>query len=581
MSSFDLVVRGGTVVDGTGSEPRVADVAIANGCIVAVDTKLSAGARELDARGLLVTPGFVDIHTHYDGQAIWGSRLSPSSWHGVTTAVMGNCGVGFAPCKPEHRDMLVRLMEGVEDIPGVVLTEGLDWRWESFGEFLDALEQRPHDIDFATQVPHAALRVYAMGERGANREPATREDIARMAELAGEGVRAGALGFSTSRTLNHRASDGQPTPTLTAAEDELLQIALALAKVNAGVLQVVSDFKDPLAEWSMLRRIVEQSGRALSISLVQNHRRPDAYRVILDAIAAASRAGLPVKAQVCGRAVGIVLGLEASLHPFSGNPVYRELASLPLAARCELLQQAAVRERLLNAQRESQRGLGDNWDNMFALGQMPDYEPTPQQSIAACAAARGATPAEEALDALLTNDGRGLLYVPFLNYAAGSLDASLEMMRHPDTLLGLGDGGAHVGMICDGSFPTFMLTHWTRDRSRGEKLTIPWVVKAQSRDTARAVGLHDRGVLAPGYRADLNLIDYDNLALPAPTVVADLPAGGKRLLQRAEGYVATLVAGEIVYERGEPTGALPGKLVRGAQTSPAQSSRAQTSRAQA
>ncbi|MFI5306129.1 MAG: amidohydrolase family protein [Polyangiales bacterium] len=569
--ALDLVVRGGTVVDGTGAAPREADVAVANGRVVAVGPVSQQGKRELDARGLLVTPGFVDIHTHYDAQATWDSRLWPSSWHGVTTAVMGNCGVGFAPCKPEHRDMLIRLMEGVEDIPNAVLTEGLHWRWQSFPEFLDALETRSHDIDFAAQVPHAALRVFAMGERGAKREVATPDDIACMAKLAAEAVRAGALGFTTSRTLNHRTSDGEPTPTLTAAEDELMQIALALSDAQAGVLQVVSDFRDLAAEWGMLRRIVERSRRPLSISLVQNDRRPHAYRALLQALADASAHGLPVKAQVCGRAVGIVMGLGTSVSPFSGNPVYRELATLPLAELCARLRAPELRARLLAAQREASgfaAAVLQNFGKMFVLDATPDYEPAADQSIAARAAARGVAPAEAALDAMLDRDGHGLLYVPFLNYAEGSLEPSLEMMQHPNAVLGLGDGGAHVGMICDGSFPTFMLTHWTRDRSRGEKLTLPWVIKAQTADTAAAVGLRDRGVLAPGYRADINLIDYEKLTLPCPELVSDLPAGGKRLLQRAEGYVATIVRGQVVYERGEPTGALPGRLVRGAQPAP-------------
>ncbi|MDH5676103.1 MAG: amidohydrolase family protein [Myxococcales bacterium] len=572
MSQYDLVVRGGSVLDGSGEAVREADVAIVAGRVVEVGRVEGRGHRELDARGLLVTPGFVDVHTHYDGQATWDGRLWPSSWHGVTTAVMGNCGVGFAPCRPEDRELLIRLMEGVEDIPNAVLNEGLDWRWQSFPEFLDALAQRPHDIDFATQVPHAALRVFAMGERGANREPASADEIATMAELAAEGVRAGALGFSTSRTLNHRTSDGQPTPTLTAGEDELLGIAMGLSGAGAGVLQVVSDFKDPVAEMQMLRRIVERSGRPLSISLVQNERRPEGWRYLLSQIEEAASASLPIKAQVCGRAVGIVLGLDATLNPFSGHPAFRSLQALPLSERVARLREPGLRAELCDTEAAKKRGFAgavlQNFDKMFMLGDRPDYEPSLEESVQAHASARGVSAAEVALDAMLEHDGRGLLYVPFLNYADGSLEPSLEMMRHQDTILGLGDGGAHVGMICDGSFPTYMLTHWTRDRSRGEKLSLPWVIKAQCADTAAAMGLFDRGLLRPGYKADLNLIDYERLQLHAPEVVHDLPAGGKRLLQRAEGYVATVVSGEVVYENGEATGVLPGQLIRGAQSAP-------------
>jgi N-acyl-D-aspartate/D-glutamate deacylase len=573
MAEHDLVVRGGTLVDGSGGEPREADVAIRDGTVSAVGAVAGTGTRELDARGLLVTPGVVDIHTHYDGQASWDTRLWPSSLHGVTTVVMGNCGVGFAPCRPADHEVLIRLMEGVEDIPGAVLTEGLAWNWESYPEFLDVLAARPHDIDFAGMVPHGALRVYAMGKRGADREPATPDDIVLMARLARQGVEAGALGFSTSRTLNHRSSDGQPTPTLTAEEVELMGIAMGLRDAGAGVLQVVSDFGEPAEEFGMLRRLVEHSGRPLSISLVQTDRGPMGYRFLLAAVADASRAGLPLKAQVCGRAIGLILGLEATLNPFSRHAAYRALAALPFAERVARLRTPEVRAALLDEELAKGRGFAaavlGNYDKMFPLTAVPDYEPTAEQSVGARARARGVSPAALALDTMLEREGRGLLYVPFLNYAEGSLEAALEMMRHPDTILGLGDGGAHVGMISDGSFPTHMLTHWTRDRTRGEKLTVPWVVKAQCADTARAVGLHDRGRLAPGYKGDLNLIDYDALTLHAPEVVYDLPAGGRRLMQRADGYVATVVSGEVVYERGEHTGALPGKLVRGTQRAPA------------
>jgi len=573
-AQVDLVVRGATVVDGTGGEPRQADVAIADGRIAEVGAVSATGVEEIDARGKLVTPGFVDIHTHYDGQASWDGRLWPSSLHGVTTAVMGNCGVGFAPCRSEDHDRLIELMEGVEDIPHAVLAEGLSWDWESFPQFLDTLDARPHDIDFATQVPHAALRVYVMGERGAQRQPATPQDIEAMARLAREGVAAGALGFSTSRTINHRTATGDPTPTLTAGEDELLGIAMGLRQQGAGVLQVIVDFRDPLEDVAMLRRIVERSGRPLSVSLTQHDAKPQQYREVLSAIAEANAAGQCIRAQVCGRPVSIVLGLEATFNPFRAHAVYKEIWQLPLAERCARLREPELRARLL-AEDVSARGgfvgsVLQHYDKMFPLTDPPDYEPTADKSVAAQAVARGISPAEHALDLMLQDEGKGMLYVPFLNYAQGDLDASLEMLRDEHTIPGLGDGGAHLGMICDGSFPTYMLTHWTRDRTRGQRLPLPFVIKRQCADTAAALGLHDRGLLRPGYRADLNVIDYDRLHLHAPRVIHDLPAGGRRLMQRADGYEATIVAGQLVYRDGQHTGVLPGKLVRGGQPAPGQ-----------
>lgn len=570
--AYDLVVRGGTLADGTGAPTYEADIAIKDGLIAAVGEVRGRGTEEIDARGLLVTPGFVDIHTHYDGQATWDAHMQPSSWHGVTTVVMGNCGVGFAPCRPEDHDRLIRLMEGVEDIPFPVLTQGLAWNWESFPDYLDALSQRRFDVDIGAQLPHAALRVFVMGERGAAREPATAADIAAMAELAQQAMAAGALGFSTSRTLNHRTSDGQPTPTLTAGEDELTGIAMGLARAGKGVLQVVSDFADPEAEFAMLRRIVEASGRPLSFSLTQAPKAPQAWRLLLDALTEATGAGLPMKAQVCGRPVGILFGFELTLNPFSQYPTYKAMAGLPLAERVARLRDLQVRATLLSQTAEVASGLAGsaprNWDNMYLMGEVPDYEPRRSQTIAALAQKRGVSPEALALDHLLSHDGRGMLYLPFLNYAEGSLAPSYEMLGHPDAVPGLSDGGAHVGMICDGSFPTSNLTHWTRDRTRGPRFDLEAMVRMQTRDTARAVGLYDRGMLAPGYRADLNIIDYDNLALEAPSVAYDLPAGGRRLIQRARGYVATIVAGQITQRDGEPTGALPGRLLRGAQPSP-------------
>jgi N-acyl-D-aspartate/D-glutamate deacylase len=570
--AYDLVLRGGTVADGSGAPVFEADVAVKDGRIVQVGAVRGAGAEEIDARGRLVTPGFVDIHTHYDGQATWDSHMQPSSWHGVTTVVMGNCGVGFAPCRSGDHDRLIRLMEGVEDIPFPVLTEGLPWTWESFPDYLDALSARRFDVDIGAQLPHAALRVFVMGERGANREPATAADIAAMAELAQSAVQAGALGFSTSRTLNHRTSDGQPTPTLTAGEDELTGIAMGLARAGKGVLQVVSDFADPLAEFAMLRRMVEASGRPLSFSLTQHAKAPQAWRLLLDALSEATAEGLPMKAQVCGRPVGILFGFELTLNPFSHHPTYRAIAHLPLAERVARLGDPQVRAALLSEATTAQQGFAAaaprNWANMYLMGERPDYEPRPSQTVAALALARNLTPEAVALDHMLSGGGRGMLYLPFLNYADGSLDPSYEMLGHPDAVPGLSDGGAHVGMICDGSFPTSNLTHWTRDRTRGPRFDLEAMVRMQTRDTARAVGLYDRGMIAPGLRADINIIDYDNLTLEAPQVAYDLPAGGRRLIQRARGYVATLVAGQVTQRDGEPTGALPGRLLRGAQAAP-------------
>ncbi len=574
--AYDLVVRGAVVVDGTGGAPFEADVAVKDGRVAAVGRVAQAGAEEIDARGKVVTPGFVDIHTHYDGQATWGDRMQPSSFHGVTTVVMGNCGVGFAPCRPEDHDRLVRLMEGVEDIPFPVLAAGLPWTWESFPDYLDGLGRRRFDVDLGTQLPHAALRVYVMGERGANRESATAADIAAMAALAERAVEAGALGFSTSRTLNHRTSDGQPTPTLTAGEDELTGIALGLARADGGaglgVLQFVSDFADPEAEFAMLRRIVERSGRPLSFSLVQHPRAPAQWRRMLDRLSEATARGLPMKAQVCGRPVGILFGFELTHNPFSHHPSYREIARLPLPDRVGRLRDPDFRARLLSETTTARASFAANmaryWPTMFLMGEAPDYEQPPERTVAALATARGLSPEAVALDHLLSNDGRGMLYLPFLNYAEGSLDPSYEMMTHPDTLPGLSDGGAHVGTICDGSFPTSNVSHWTRDRTRGPRLALEQVVRMQTQRTAEAVGLFDRGLVAVGYRADLNVIDYDRLRLASPEVAHDLPAGGRRLVQRARGYVATIVRGEVTYRDGEPTGALPGRVVRGAQPGP-------------
>ncbi|MEO0963038.1 MAG: amidohydrolase family protein [Pseudomonadota bacterium] len=571
MSTFDLVVRGGRIADGSGAEIFSGDVAVKDGVVAEVGSVSGTATREINADGALVTPGFVDIHTHYDGQVTWDSQLTPSSWHGVTTAIMGNCGVGFAPCKAEDHTRLIRLMEGVEDIPFPVLADGLPWNWESFPEYLDSLSDKKFDIDFAAQVPHAALRVFVMGERGANRDMATGEDIASMATLAREAIEAGALGFTTSRTLNHQTSEGDPTPTLTAAEDELMGIALEIGKAGKGVLQVVSDFKKRRDEMEMFQRIVERSGRPMSISVAQTDLAPDAWKWLLSEIEGANERGLEMRAQVAPRPVGILVGLELTLNPFTAYPAYAEIEDAPLSEKMAKLSDPAFRARMLSEEPSSDhpfvQSLIRQFDQMFPLGDVPDYEPTPDKMLGAQAKAQGKSVEELALEYLMADGGRGpgtgMLLFPFLNYANGSLDPSYAMMQHPNSVMGLSDGGAHMGTICDGSFSTTLLQHWTRDRTRGPKLDLPFVIRAQTAATARAVGLSDRGLLKPGMKADINVIDHAGLRLHAPEIAHDLPGGGRRLLQRADGYVATVVSGETVYENGQPTGALPGRLVRG------------------
>ncbi len=558
-----LVIRNGTVVDGSGGPARKADVAIQGDRIVAVGVVPERGVEEIDADGKLVTPGFVDVHTHYDAQVTWGNHLTPSTWNGVTTVLIGNCGVGFAPCLPERRKMLVELMEGVEDIPEVVLTEGLPWNWESFPEYLDALAARRFDADVATQVPHAAIRVHVMGQRGADREPATAAERAEMARLAAEGMRAGALGFSTSRTLAHKTLDGRHTPTLRAAESELAEIAAAL---GSGWLQVISDFEDVDEEFALLRRLAAGSGRPMTISLLQREQRPEAWRRILGHIHSANDAGTPITGQVMGRPVGVMLGFEISQNPFLGCPSWQEVAALPFPQKLAILRTPEFRARLLSEHTEDPtlRHRLNTWEKIFPLGDRPDYEPPPEMSVAAHAARAGVSAPEMAYDMLLERDGKNILYRPIINYADGDLGAVQEMMQDPNTIMGLGDGGAHVSIICDASAPTTMITHWTRDRTRGEKLPLEWVIKRLSRDNALALGLTDRGLVAPGSKADLNVIDYDRLRALAPEVLYDFPAGGRRLVQRTEGYDATIVSGVVVHRNGEATGALPGRLIRGA-----------------
>jgi len=568
MSEFDLVIRGGSVADGTGQAVRTADVAVRDGVIVEIGRVSGSSRREIDADGALVTPGLVDIHTHYDGQATWNAELMPSVTNGVTTVVMSNCGVGFAPVRPTDHQKLIELMEGVEDIPGTALHEGLPWDWESFPEFLDSLDRRPHDIDVAAQIPHGPLRLFVMGQRGADREPATAEEIGEMGRIAADAVRAGALGFTTSRTLNHKTSRGEPTPTLTAAREELVGIAGAIGTTGAGVLQLITDFPDFADEVGTMRAMVEASGRPLSVSLMQIHARPDAWRDVLAAITTANDDGLVMRAQVATRAIGIVIGLQATINPLAKCPSFASVAGRPVAEQAALLADPALRSAILGEYKTVTGGLTDNLDRTFVLAERPDYEPDPSESVAA-RAERGGVPAAEMLyDLLLGDGGRTLLYVPIINYADGDLRAVAEMLDHPHTVPGLGDGGAHVGIISDGSFPTTLLAHWGRARTRGPRFAVEWLVRRQTHDTAEAVGLRDRGVLAPGYKADINVIDFEALGLTAPRMVYDLPAGGRRLLQPATGYVHTIVSGTAVRSGGEPTGEAPGRLVRGAQPEP-------------
>lgn len=570
---LDLIIKNGDIVDGTGSKAFKGDLGILNGTIVKIGEISDEAKNIIDASGSYVIPGFVDIHTHYDGQVTWSEELTPSSNHGVTTAVMGNCGVGFAPCRPEDKERLISLMEGVEDIPHPVLSEGLPWNWETFPEYLDSLSERQYDIDFAAQVPHGPLRVYVMGDRGANRETATPEDIEKMADLTSEAVKAGALGFSTSRTLNHQTAEGQPTPTLTAELDEMVGIAKGVQAAGSGVMQVVTDFKGNDNEFELLKEMAKQSGRPLSVSVAQHHRVTDGWRNILRTIERANSEGVKLTAQVCGRPIGVLFGLELTNNPFSAHPSFIEIKDLPLDEKLFKLRDEQFRKRLLAEAPQVEnnpflRQAHARYHDMYVMQENPDYEPPPSESIASQAMELGLNPLELCLDILTRGEGKDMIYYAFLNYGESSLDPAKEMMEHPNTILGLGDGGAHCGSICDGSFTTHMLTHWTRDRKRGEKLELPWVIKAHCLDTAKAVGLNDRGVLAPGYKADINIVDLKKMQLRKPEVHFDLPAGGRRLMQYADGYVATIVNGVPIYLDGESTGARPGRLVRGSKPKP-------------
>ncbi len=568
-ATFDLVIRGGLLIDGSGRPPFAADIGVRDGLIAAIGEGIAPGREEIDATGRIVTPGFVDIHTHYDGQVTWSHNVDPSSDNGVTTVLIGNCGVGFAPCRTEQRDMLVDLMEGVEDIPEVVLTEGLPWAWETYPEYLDFLDRRSYDLDIASQVPHAALRIFVMGERGAAREPATAEDRARMAELVAEGIEAGALGFSTSRSLNHKTLNGDITPSYGSAEAELLGIGSAM---KSGWIQVISDYDNREDEFAMLRRVCETSGRRLTTQLLQTTSRPDHWKWLLGKIEGARQDGLDMIGQVMARPIGIILGFETSRNPFMDKPTYRKLAKLPFDERIAALRQPEIRDAILaeDPVPPFSQDWPKYWHVMFPIGDKPDYEPAPEDSVAARAARAGRDPASLCYDELLKNDGRAMIYCALVNYADGDLEAVGEMMKHDGTILGLSDGGAHVAVICDASSPTTTLTHWARDRTRGPKMELPFLVKRLTRDCAMAIGLEDRGLLAEGLKADINVIDFDQLGVERPTVAYDLPAGGKRLIQPGAGYVATVVSGVPVRINGKSTGALPGRLVRGVKADPRQ-----------
>ena len=575
MADYDLVIRGGEIHDGLGNPGVIGDVAIKGDRIVAVGIVSGHGAEEIDATGTIVTPGFVDVHTHYDGQATWEQRMTPSSGHGVTSVVMGNCGVGFAPCKPDQHQMLVSLMEGVEDIPEVVMTAGLPWNWETFPEYLDALAARQLDIDIAAQLPHSALRVYVMGERGARREPPTDADLAEMRRLTSEAVRAGALGVTTSRNILHRTRAGELAPSLNSPEDELLALAAGLRDAGAGVYQLIADiFGEADDEFALMRRVAAAAGRPLSFSLLQMATGDeDGWRKYLRGLEDANAEGLTIRGQVYPRPVGLLFGLDLSFHPFALHPSFRPLADLPLADKVRAMRDPALRAKLLA---ESPDDTNPFFMQIVAastatyeMGNPPVYDPAAENRLDKIAECEGRTAAEVAYDLLLKDEGRNILFLPGANYRDGNLDAAREMCTHPDTIIGLGDGGAHYGLICDASFTTFYLTHHVRDAAPEKAVPLASAIRSLTDVPARAVGLNDRGRLAPGYKADVNVIDLDRLVLHAPTMARDLPAGGKRLRQLADGYAVTVKSGVVTYRDGAATGALPGRLVRGAQVAAA------------
>ncbi len=574
----DLIITGASVVDGTGAPARVADVAVEGGRIVEVAAAGSlAGelaARRVDADGLLLTPGFVDVHTHYDAQVSWDPWMTPSSWHGVTTVVMGNCGVGFAPAAPDRQEWLIELMEGVEDIPGSAMAEGITWGWEHFPEYLDAVELQPRVLDVGAQIGHGPLRAYVMGERGAANEAPSDDDIAAMSQLVEEALRAGALGFSTSRTPIHRSKAGELVPGTTAGADELWGIADALRRAGHGVFQFAPEHpRLPVDEWPWMRELARRTGATVSVNLNQADQAPEVWRDVLRLLDEAAAGGLPIIAQAAGRSIGILACLEGSIHPLLFHPAYQEVAALPLDARvAALLEPERYRQLTEHVPDDGgffRAAVLDKLDRMWAVeGADIDYEPPADTSIAAAAARTDANPMRLLVDHLCAGGGRGMVYMPLFNYAYGDLSMTYELQRHPHTRMGLSDAGAHCGAICDGGMPTFMLTHWTRDRTRGPRLPLEHVVHRQTQQTAQLYGLHDRGVIAPGHRADLNLIDLDSLGFDVPRMAYDLPAGGRRLIQRGRGYVGTWVAGTQTVADDTVTGALPGTLIRGPRAAP-------------
>ena len=564
---YDLVIRNGTIYDGKGGKPYLADLAISGKKIAKIGDIEESGSIEIDAQGKIITPGFVDIHTHYDGQVTWDPYLRPSTYHGVTTVVMGNCGVGFSPCKPEKRDWLIGLMEGVEDIPGTALHEGINWEWETFPEYLDTLDKNPLAIDVGTQIPHGAVRAFVMGERGITQERASEDEINEMGKIVKEAIAAGAFGFSTSRTEKHRDSSGSLTPSITAHKDELVKISEAVGKLNKGVLQGISDFYDFQSEFDIFKEMSFASGRPISITVAQQDARPEWWLQLLDGIKEAQDNGIRMYGQVPPRATGILMGLTASLNPFTLYPSFLEISNLPLDQKVELMKDPDFKKKILL---EKPVSIGNplldeiitSFNKMFRLGEPANYEPDPELSVLSESKRLNLIPQEIVHDMLLEKDGRALIYHPLFNYEFGNLNHVETMLKHPYTIAGLGDAGAHCGAISDASFPTTLIQHWGRDRDRGEKLPLETLIRMQTYETSQLLGIKDRGLLVEGLKADINIIDFDNLTIHEPEIVNDLPAGGRRLVQKASGYSYTIVSGEIAFKDGEATGKLNGQLIR-------------------